>query len=77
MTLEVSLALRNQMTAIILAVLVCSMNGFVSRKTTVLLMWLYPILDLLMETLMIGMTSAMIRAREPHTLTGRGTLRLS
>lgn len=41
------------MTAINLADLVYLTNGFGLRKMTVLLAWLYPILDLLMETLAV------------------------
>jgi len=71
------------MTATILAVLVCSMNGFGLRKMTVLFAWLHPILDLLMETLMIlppdqllRMYSALILLRGLSTLIDGGTLRL-
>ena len=71
------------MTATILAVLVCSMNGFGLRGMTALFARLHPILDLLMETLMrlppdqlLRMYSALISLRGLCTLIGGGTLRL-
>ena len=76
--------LRNQMTATILAVLVCSMNGFGLRKKTALFPQLHPILDFLTETLvmlppdqLLRMSLALISLRGLRTLIGGGTLRLS
>ena len=72
------------MTVNILAVLVCSMNDLGLRKTMVLLVWLYPILNLLMETLMIllrdrflGLFLVVTLFRGLHILTDGGTLRPS
>ena len=72
------------MTVNILAVLVCSMNDLGLRKTMVLLVWLYPILNLLMETLMIllrdrflGLFLVVTLFRGLHILTDGGTLRAS
>ena len=83
MTLGASWALRNRTIATILAVLVCSMNDFGLRKTTVLFAWLHLILDLSTETLMILPLGQLLRTylalillRGPRTLIGGGTPRL-
>ena len=56
------------MTATIPAVLVCSMNDFGLRKMTVLFVWLYPLLDLSMETLMIPPLGQLLRTYSVLTL---------
>ena len=72
------------MTAIILAVLVCSTNGFGLRKTTVLLAWLSPTLGLSVETPtillhdpLLGMSLTAILLLGLRTLIGGGTLKPS